>query len=274
MMPLGSVIIKIESTTKADTMWYFPLLEPYDWRTSSGIGGSGDHISVRSDLSDLGDAILWAKAHDKECETIVTNAKTLYNKFIAQDGQLDYLQVLCWEVASRFTCRSSPSLKLTSGTTSSSSSPAILAPSLAVSPGYNGDWFSESNADYCAAGLGPLTMATAPFVRDLACVSCGCPSCELKKTNIETLRAAGEKEKASAASDAASAAEILRLAVEKRNAVISAAARTPAPVVAFKDLTKARAAAERAAAAAAARKLAEGSGASGAGGAGGGVTRR
>ena len=229
------------------------------------VTGRGDHLSVRADLSDLGDAILWAKTNDKECEKIVSNARSLYERFIAQDGQLDYLQVMCWEVAARFSSRGA--------TADDGHDAAVLAPGLAEPPGFSGDWFSESNADYCANGLGPLTRAPAPFARDLASEICGCPSCLVKKASVDALHATGQREAASVAAKAATAADTLRAAVDRRNAIVAAAARAPVPVFAFKDLTKARAAAERAAAAAAVRKSAESLGAGAGSGAGAGIRR-
>ncbi|CAN0434369.1 unnamed protein product [Scytosiphon promiscuus] len=46
MMRLGSVILKVTSRCVADSMWYFPLLEPWV-----------DHVPVKADLSDLEEKI-------------------------------------------------------------------------------------------------------------------------------------------------------------------------------------------------------------------------
>lgn len=83
---------QVDSVTKADSMWFFPLLRPYDWRSASP-DPSGDHVRVAADLSDLFELIAWAKAHDAECERIAANAGALYTSVVAQEGQLDYMQV-------------------------------------------------------------------------------------------------------------------------------------------------------------------------------------
>jgi hypothetical protein len=262
-MPLGSVIIKVESTTKADSMWYFPLLKPWDWRSGSS-AGSGDHLSVKSDLSDLGAAILWAKTHDKECESIVANAQSLYERLIARDGQLDYLELITLEIASRFTPRKNDRVAraepfgnddmATHAAATTGSSAAALAPRLAEPPSSDGDWFGDNNADYCATGLGPLTRAAAPFCQELATIDCACPGCTSRRASTEALKAAGASRAAAAEAARAQAAENLRAAYERRTAAAAAAAPKAVPTVVFKDIAKARAAAERAAAAAAARR--------------------
>jgi hypothetical protein len=102
MMPLGAVIIKVASRTKADSMWFFPLLRPYDIHAPHP-DPRGDHVPVRADLSDLGEVIQWLKTHDAEARAIVANSTALYGKLVGLEGQLDYLQLVCWEIARRFT---------------------------------------------------------------------------------------------------------------------------------------------------------------------------
>jgi len=102
MMPLGAVIIKVASRTKADSMWFFPLLRPYDIHAAHP-DPRGDHVPVRADLSDLGEVIQWLKTHDAEARAIVANSTALYGKLVGLEGQLDYLQLVCWEIARRFT---------------------------------------------------------------------------------------------------------------------------------------------------------------------------
>ena len=106
MMPLGAVILKVDSATKADSMWYFPLLRAFDPHAprragdvAAGLGG-GDHIRVKADLSDLREVIAWCRAHDAECERIAANSRALYERLIAREGQLDYLQLLACGVRS------------------------------------------------------------------------------------------------------------------------------------------------------------------------------
>lgn len=91
MMRLGSVILKVESIGVADKMWYFPLLRPWY-----------DHIPINPDLSDLKSKIEWCINHDKECEIIAENAKKLYNKYMNENGILDYLEVFCHELSQKF----------------------------------------------------------------------------------------------------------------------------------------------------------------------------
>lgn len=91
MMRLGSVILKVESRQVADNMWYFPLLKPYH-----------DHVPVKSDLSDLEEKIRWCREHDDECRQIAENAKTFYEKYVARDALLDYVQMVCKSIARQF----------------------------------------------------------------------------------------------------------------------------------------------------------------------------
>eukprot|EP01038_Epipyxis_sp_PR26KG_P014521 gene14521-19494_t len=91
MMQLGSVILKVTSKCVADSMWYFPLLQPYI-----------DHIPIKQDLSDLEEKLLWCHSHDKECEIIANNAKLFYQKYISREGILDYIQSICMEISKRW----------------------------------------------------------------------------------------------------------------------------------------------------------------------------
>ncbi|CAB9516367.1 4-N-acetylgalactosaminyltransferase bre-4 [Seminavis robusta] len=91
LMRLGSVILKVESRQVADRLWYFPLLQP-------GV----DHIPVKADLSDLEEKIRWCREHDDECRIIGENAKRLYETYVAREGLLDYVQMACRRIASRY----------------------------------------------------------------------------------------------------------------------------------------------------------------------------
>jgi hypothetical protein len=91
MMRLGSVILKVEPRQVADRMWYFPLLVPYK-----------DHIPVKADLSDLEEKIRWCREHDDECRQIGENAKQFYNRYVARDALLDYIEMICKQIAKRF----------------------------------------------------------------------------------------------------------------------------------------------------------------------------
>jgi Glycosyl transferase family 90 len=90
MMRLGAVILKVEPRQVAELMWYFPLLEPYV-----------DHVPIKADLSDLEEKIAWCRANDEECKKIAANCLEKYNRFVARDGLLDYIEMMTKSVASR-----------------------------------------------------------------------------------------------------------------------------------------------------------------------------
>lgn len=73
-------------------MWYFDLLQPYV-----------DHVPVKADLSDLEEKIRWCREHDDECRQIGENSKAFYEKYVARGPLLDYVEVVCKNVAKRFT---------------------------------------------------------------------------------------------------------------------------------------------------------------------------
>jgi len=91
MMRLGSVILKVAPRQVADTMWYFPILKPYE-----------DHVPVKSDLSDLEEKIRWCRENDDKCKVIGENAKKFYEKYVARDALLDYVQAVCNQISKRF----------------------------------------------------------------------------------------------------------------------------------------------------------------------------
>ena len=91
MMRLGSVILKVAPRQVADTMWYFPLLQPYV-----------DHVPVKSDLSDLEEKIRWCRENDEKCRIIGENAKAFYEKYVGQEALLDYVEMCCKQMAKRF----------------------------------------------------------------------------------------------------------------------------------------------------------------------------
>ena len=90
MMRLGSVIIKVLPRQVADRMWYFPILKEYE-----------DHVPVKLDLSDLEEKIQWCRDHDEECKKIGQNAMKFYEKYVARDALLDYVQMACRHMAKR-----------------------------------------------------------------------------------------------------------------------------------------------------------------------------
>lgn len=91
MMRLGSVILKVDPRQVADRMWYFPLLVPYH-----------DHVPVKADLSDLEEQIRWCREHDDKCRWIADNAKKFYEKYVGRKALLDYVEMVCKNVAKRF----------------------------------------------------------------------------------------------------------------------------------------------------------------------------
>jgi hypothetical protein len=218
MMPLGAVILKVDSVTKADSMWYFPLLMPYDIR-SPAPNPAGDHIRVAADLSDLAEVIAWCKQHDAECARIAASSKALYERLVAREGQLDYMQLLVHEVAARF--RSAPhaaaeavsaaraeaaakGLDETGTALLAGCSPATTAPALATPPFGGGGagagagagaaavdvWFGFDNPEYAATRIGP-SAAAPPILPDLATAACACPACAKKRAAAEQLAVSG-----------------------------------------------------------------------------------
>mmetsp|Transcript_29881 Transcript_29881/g.50865 ORF Transcript_29881/g.50865 Transcript_29881/m.50865 type:complete len:687 (-) Transcript_29881:112-2172(-) len=91
MMRLGSVILKVAPRQVADTMWYFPLLKPYV-----------DHVPVKADLSDLEEKIRWCRQNDDKCREIGENAKVFYEKYVARNALLDYVEMACKQISKRF----------------------------------------------------------------------------------------------------------------------------------------------------------------------------
>lgn len=76
----GSCIIRVNSVWKS---WYDDFLIP-----------EKHYVSVKSDLTDLEDKILWCISHDDECKTIGMNAREFAVKYLSTNGILDYFQVL------------------------------------------------------------------------------------------------------------------------------------------------------------------------------------
>eukprot|EP00904_Undaria_pinnatifida_P007460 jgi/Undpi1/3844/HiC_scaffold_16.g07213.m1 len=89
MMRLGSVILKVESRCVADSMWYFPLLEPWV-----------DHVPVKADLSDLEEKIRWCRSHDDECRKMAACAGKIYETFLSHEINRRYRVPPTWWTAS------------------------------------------------------------------------------------------------------------------------------------------------------------------------------
>lgn len=81
----GSVVLLARSNWQ---MWYYKFLIPYV-----------HFIPVKQDLSNLLDIIDWCRANDDKCQTIADNALEFYNKYLSEDGILDYLQHVFFELS-------------------------------------------------------------------------------------------------------------------------------------------------------------------------------
>ena len=84
--------------TKADHLWYFPLLQPFDFAAAERTGavvGDEDHIVIRQDLSNLADAIRWLRSHDDQARRLADNSKAKAERLLGEEGILDYMQVRC-----------------------------------------------------------------------------------------------------------------------------------------------------------------------------------
>ena len=68
---MASSSMQVAPSHVADTMWYFPLLQPFV-----------DHVPVKADLSDLEEKIRWCRENDDKCRQIGENAKILYEKYV------------------------------------------------------------------------------------------------------------------------------------------------------------------------------------------------
>lgn len=90
MMRLGSVILKVAPRQVADRMWYFPLLQPWV-----------DHVPVKEDLSDLEEKIRWCRQNDDKCREIAANCLKFYEKYVARNALLDYVEMVTKHIAKR-----------------------------------------------------------------------------------------------------------------------------------------------------------------------------
>lgn len=221
--------MKVESVTKADSMWYFPLLRPYDINSATP-DPAADHVPVKHDLSDLADVIAWCKSHDAECEKIASSSKALYERLVGKEGQLDYLQLMCHEIATRFhpsaeasrrcheqlqqalvragidastlvTAASAPmparsvpgvsSLDATALAASAGCAPVLFAPAVAQPPFASEDWFGSDNIEYAETLIGP-SLPKPPCLPGYSTRECECPSCNMKREAAERKQAADE----------------------------------------------------------------------------------
>jgi len=82
---MNSVVLKVDSQYK---MWYSDLLRPYK-----------EYIPIKSDCSDLIEKIQWCKDNDSECKKIAGNAVKFYNKYLSEEGILNYMQNMLMKVS-------------------------------------------------------------------------------------------------------------------------------------------------------------------------------
>ena len=81
---MGCCILKVDSEYK---MWYSDLLKPYK-----------HYIPIKRDLSNLVSTIKWCKANDDKCRRIAKRARKFHDKYLGEDGILDYLQKLLFKL--------------------------------------------------------------------------------------------------------------------------------------------------------------------------------
>merc|ERR1712071_185209 len=62
----------------------------------------GDHVPVKADLSDLEEKIRWCRQNDDKCREIGENAKLFYEKYVAREPCLDYVEMVCKQIAKRY----------------------------------------------------------------------------------------------------------------------------------------------------------------------------
>jgi len=159
MMPLGSLILRVASVTKADHMWYFPLLKAHD-RARGDEVGEADHLVVAADLSDLAEVIEWCKRHDVACERIVSNSVALYKRLISREGLLDYTQLMLREVALRF--RSHASLAAELGAPQAAAPPDDQPPASSTSSSSSSSSSSTSSDPPADPEAADTTWCPAP----------------------------------------------------------------------------------------------------------------
>jgi hypothetical protein len=53
-----------------------------------------DHVPVKADLSDLEEKIRWCRKNDDKCCEIAANCLELNEKYVAQSGLLDYVEMV------------------------------------------------------------------------------------------------------------------------------------------------------------------------------------
>ena len=124
LMRLGCVVLKVESlpSVAGHDMWFYPVLRGFDVTDANATvrGWSGDdtfgkvtegttrqilechdHISIRPDLSNLREVLLWCNQNDKACQLLAENARRKHAWFLGQEGILDYLELALTSVGKR-----------------------------------------------------------------------------------------------------------------------------------------------------------------------------
>ena len=125
LMRLGCVVLKVESLSSVagHDMWFYPILRGFDIGDrnpsaalqSADAGTSGmsredtirmllncqDHISIRPDLSNLRDVLIWCTNNDEQCKILAENARRKHAWFLGQDGIMDYLDLALRSIGKR-----------------------------------------------------------------------------------------------------------------------------------------------------------------------------
>ncbi len=85
----GSTIIM--PTDNKWNVWYFRFLGPYK-----------HYVPISADLHNLESAIDWCRNNDEACKQIAARAKEFYDKYLGEDGILDFLQKELVEIATPY----------------------------------------------------------------------------------------------------------------------------------------------------------------------------
>lgn len=80
----GSVILLADSDWK---LWFSKFLIPWV-----------HFVPVKNDLSDLIEKFEWCQKNDEKCKKIAESALHFYNKYLGENGILDFLQKLLWDI--------------------------------------------------------------------------------------------------------------------------------------------------------------------------------
>ena len=80
----NSVVLLQETGSR---LWFQHLLKPWE-----------HYVPIKDDLSDLIEKINWCINHDKECQNIANNGRTLAKSFLTKDECLKYIYEMIWSI--------------------------------------------------------------------------------------------------------------------------------------------------------------------------------